>query len=92
MKILHLIPQLWQGNGAAGVVRNLAEYQIDNQQEVSIIARRSFINYRQHGKNQIGANTSYIKIINNGLKRILSNKEGYRRIFYRILLGCIRAY
>lgn len=42
---------------------------------------RSFINYRQHGNNQIGAHTSYIKIIINCIKRLFSNEEGYRRIF-----------
>lgn len=42
---------------------------------------RSFIYYRQHGKNQIGASLSCLRIIFNGLKRVLSNKEGYRRDF-----------
>lgn len=50
---------------------------------------RSFINYRKHENNQIGASISCLWIIINGLKRVLSNKEGYRKDF---VLDFIEAY
>lgn len=42
MKILHVIHQLWRGNGAAKVVRDLAAYQIAQGNSVSIVSLSLF--------------------------------------------------
>lgn len=42
-----------------------------------IYDNRSFIMYRQHGKNQVGANTSNIRIITNSINRLLHNRDSY---------------
>ena len=42
MKILHVIPHIWKGNGAAKLMRDLIEYQIRQGDKVSVIALVSF--------------------------------------------------
>lgn len=42
MKILHIIPHIWKGNGAAKLMRDLIEYQIQQGDKVSVIALVSF--------------------------------------------------
>ena len=38
MKILHVIPQLWLGNGAAKVVKDLVDYQIAHGYLVTVVS------------------------------------------------------
>lgn len=38
MKILHVIPQLWKGNGAAKIVKDLVDYQISHGNLVAVIS------------------------------------------------------
>ena len=38
MKILHVIPQLWRGNGAAKVVKDLVDYQISHGNLVTVVS------------------------------------------------------
>ena len=42
MKILHVIPHIWKGNGAAKLMRDLIDYQIRQGDQVSVIALVSF--------------------------------------------------
>ena len=36
MRILHVIPQLWRGNGAAKIVKDLVDYQITHGNLVTV--------------------------------------------------------
>lgn len=38
MRILHVIPQLWKGNGAAKIVKDLADYQISEGSLVTVVS------------------------------------------------------
>lgn len=38
MKVLHVIPHIWKGNGAAKLMRDLIEYQIHHGDRVTVIA------------------------------------------------------
>ena len=42
MKILHVIPHIWKGNGAAKLMRDLIDYQIRQGDQVAVIALVSF--------------------------------------------------
>ena len=42
MKILHVIPHIWKGNGAAKLMRDLIDYQIRQGDQVAVIALTSF--------------------------------------------------
>ena len=42
MKILHVIPHIWKGNGAAKLMRDLIEYQIHHGDRVTVIALVAF--------------------------------------------------
>lgn len=38
MRILHVIPQLWRGNGAAKIVKDLVDYQITHGNLVTVVS------------------------------------------------------
>ena len=38
MKILHVIPQLWRGNGAAKIIKDLVDYQITHGNLVTVVS------------------------------------------------------
>ena len=61
MKILHVIPHIWKGNGAAKLMRDLIDYQISQGDQVTVIALVSFPPTYEEDLKRLGCNFFCLK-------------------------------
>lgn len=61
MKILHVIPHIWKGNGAAKLMRDLIEYQINQGDKVSVIALVSLPPTHEEDLRRLGCDVFCLK-------------------------------
>lgn len=61
MRILHVIPQLWRGNGAAKIVKDLVDYQISHGNLVAVVSLSVMFPSYEKDLEDLGCDVIYLE-------------------------------